>query len=213
MVDKPRRWDKLRIGFQQKTPWIGIDVSSVPETAITTQRDAELVQRIAAGDRIAEGELCERYRPRAVFLVRRRAFGREEVAEDIAQEAMPSLIAAIRDGRLKDPTKIGAYLFRTCSNLSARWRNRQARETPLGSTQRAATGGDPEELYIERETRDRLMQAFEELSKTDREILAQRFGEELSFAQIAENLGIAYANARQRARRAVARLRDRLGTE
>jgi RNA polymerase sigma-70 factor (ECF subfamily) len=188
-------------------------VNPVPETAITDPQDAQLVRRISAGDRSAEEELCQKYRPRALFLVRQRAFGRTEVAEDIAQEAMPALITSIRDGRLTDPTKIGAYLFRTCSNLVTRWRNRQDRERPLGSTQRAATGGDPEELYIETETRDRLMRAFEELSETDREILAQRFAQELSFAQIAENLGIAYANARQRARRAVARLRDRLGTE
>jgi RNA polymerase sigma-70 factor (ECF subfamily) len=185
-------------------------VSSVPETAITTEQDADLICRISAGDRSAEEELCERYRPRAVFLVRRRTFGREEVAEDLAQEAMPALITAIRDGRLTDPAKIGAYLFRTCSNLAARWRTRQARETPLGSAQRAAAGDDPEELYIEKETRARLMRAFEELSQTDREILAQRFAEELSFTQIAGNLGITYANARQRARRAVSRLRDRL---
>ncbi len=188
----------------------GVDVNPVPETAITDQQDAQLVRRIAAGDRSAEEELCERYRPRAVFLVRQRAFGRQDVAEDIAQEAMPALIAAIREGRLTDPTKIGAYVFRTCSNLTARWRDRQARETPLGSTQRAAIGRDPEELYIEKETRAQLMVAFEELSATDREILAQRFADELSFAQIAENLGITGANARQRARRAVSRLRNRL---
>lgn len=191
----------------------GFDVSPIPETAITDRQDAQLIQRIAAGDSGAEEELCEKFRPRAVFLVRQRAFGRQEVAEDIVQEAVPALISAIRDGRLADPAKIGAYLFRTCSNLAARWRSRQAREAPLGSTQAQADGDDPEELYIEKETRARLTQAFEELSPTDREILAQRFTEELSFAQIAGNLGITYANARQRARRAVSRLRDRLESE
>jgi RNA polymerase sigma factor (sigma-70 family) len=212
LVDKATRQAKVRTRIQQDLACAGVEVSPIPETAIMGPQDAQLVRRIAAGDRSAAEELCQRYRPRAVFLVRQRAFGREDVAEDIAQEAMPALIAAIRDGRLTNPAKIGAYLFRTCSNLAARWRERQERERPLGSTQRA-TGSDPEESYIEKETQARLMLAFEELSATDREILAQRFAEELSFAQIAANLGITYANARQRARRAVSRLRDRLGTE
>jgi RNA polymerase sigma-70 factor (ECF subfamily) len=190
----------------------GVDVNPIPETTITDQRDAELLSRITAGDKNAEEKLCERYRPRAVFLLLRRAFGRQEVAEDLAQEAMQALIAAIRDGRLTNPAKIAAYLFGSCSNLVARWRTKQARETSLGNMQPSATEDDPEESYIENETRARLMQAFRDLSKTDREILSQRFAKELGFEQIAKNLGITGANARQRARRAVSRLRDRLKT-
>jgi RNA polymerase sigma factor (sigma-70 family) len=191
---------------------VGVNMDLIPETPIADQRDAEVLGRIAAGEKSAEEELCDRYRPRAVFLLLRRAFGREEVAEDLAQEAMQALIAAIRDERLTDLTRIGAYLFGTCSRLAARWRARQARETSLENMQPASADDDPEEQYIETETRVRLMEAFTYLSRTDREILSQRFAKELSFAQIASNLGITGANARQRARRAVSKLRDRLET-
>jgi RNA polymerase sigma factor (sigma-70 family) len=190
----------------------GVDVDPIPETNVTNRQDTHLFRRIVAGEESAEDELCRKYRPRVVFLLLRRTFGREEVAEDLAQEAMPALIAAIRDGRLMDPTKIGAYLFGTCSKLAARWRARQARETSLESMQPASADDDPEEQYIETETRARLIQVFMNLSRIDREILSQRFARELSFAEIASNLGLTSANARQRARRAVSKLRDRLET-
>ena len=61
--------------------------------------------------------------------------------------------------------------------------------------QPASTDDDPEEQYIETETRVRLMAAFMNLSNTEREILSQRFTKELSFTEIASNLGITGENA------------------
>ena len=187
-------------------------MSQIPESAITDEQDARLFGRVGEGDKSAEDALCAKYRPRAIFFLLRRVYGRDEVAEDLSQEAMPALIAAVRDGRLMDPSKVGAYLFGTCSKLAARWRARQARETSLENMQPASTDDDPEEQYIETETRVRLMAAFMNLSNTEREILSQRFTKELSFTEIASNLGITGENARQRARRAVSKLRDRLET-
>ena len=55
------------------------------------------------------------YRPDVFTFLRRRLWGRRELAEDLTQETFTRAMAA--DVEMRDPSKVRAYLLRTANNL------------------------------------------------------------------------------------------------
>jgi RNA polymerase sigma factor (sigma-70 family) len=71
-----------------------------------------------------------------------------------------------------------------------------------------APGGTPSETVAHEELRARVLRAVELLSDADKELLAMRYWEGFSFAEIAAVLGVAETAARVRHARALKRFRD-----
>ena len=84
-----------------------------------------LVERIAAGDRSAEALLVARYRDQIVMTLRRH--GRTEDAEDLAHDALITLLEKLRTGSIAEPEKLGAYLSGIAVNLSIAVVRKEAR--------------------------------------------------------------------------------------
>jgi RNA polymerase sigma factor (sigma-70 family) len=78
------------------------------------QDDAELVERVLAGEKFAFGPLIDRYRPRAIKLARR-MLGDGIDAEDVTQEAL--LQAFLCLAFLRTPGRFGAWLLGIVVNL------------------------------------------------------------------------------------------------
>lgn len=71
---------------------------------------AQLVARLAAGDRASETELIARFQ-RGVRIAAARRLGRfHALAEDIAQETMTRVIERLRQGALRDPHSLPGYV-------------------------------------------------------------------------------------------------------
>lgn len=83
-------------------------IQAIDETTIAQQ----LVTRILAGDRLAESELVKRY-DRGLYTVLLNESKDESLAKDIAQESWELLLANIRNDKLKNPKKLGAYIIQT----------------------------------------------------------------------------------------------------
>src|SRR5580765_1813973 len=75
--------------------------------------DAELVRRIGAGEREAEAELFHRMAPR-IRLYGLRHLRDVPASEDLTQTVVITIIEALRQGRLREPEKLAAFVLGTC---------------------------------------------------------------------------------------------------
>lgn len=102
---------------------------------------AELVRRIQAGEREAEGELVARYGPGLSYLLRHLT-GDPDRAQDLRQETFLIALEKLRAGELREADKLPAFLRGTAKNLvRAGWR-RERRRSRAG--ERPAPADDAE---------------------------------------------------------------------
>jgi RNA polymerase sigma-70 factor (ECF subfamily) len=155
-----------------------------------------------------EARLVEEFRSPILYFVLRRVRDRA-IAEEITQETLLILLQALRENRLREEAKIGAYIFGIAKNLILKNYRVQARETEAPDPESEAAGwvSHPEaELFLEEERKD-VRRALDQLSDQDRQILHYSFVEPEGLEDVAAKLGIPYAAARKRKSRALERLR------
>ena len=169
----------------------------------------DLVRRAAGGDPDARAVLATRWRPRA----RRTALavlGDRDAAEDVAQEAMIRLDAALPGFR--GDADLGTWLHRVTLNLCydhLRRIRRRREEGPPPET--AETGSvDPHARVDAERARAALQGALDRLSEDQREALVLRFVSDLSYAEIARTTGVPAGTVASRIFRALTRLGSEL---
>ncbi len=140
-----------------------------------------------------------------------RSLGDREAAEDAAQETLTRAVEASKQGRIKNPEKLGAFVRGIARNVIADVLRARQRTTGLeslaGSAARSAQA-DPLSLIISKEQRERLRVALANVSATDQEILHLSFFEGLTPAEIADRLNEPAERIRKRKSRALLRLRS-----
>ncbi|MDX1632063.1 MAG: sigma factor, partial [Thermoanaerobaculia bacterium] len=96
--------------------------------------DAELARRItAAGDGEApaeEAELCRRYGNRLLYFGRHR-LGSDDDARDLAQDALLLTLEKLRNGQVREPERIGAFILGVARNLSRSYLSGRSRLRPM----------------------------------------------------------------------------------
>jgi RNA polymerase sigma-70 factor, ECF subfamily len=157
--------------------------------------DAVLVRRARDGDAEAFGHLVERYMRRAYYAALA-LVGRRDDALDLSQEAFAR---AFRARQALDPERpFYAWLYqilrRLCFNFlrDRRTRSRALQEAGGWLADEAASRfeTDPAEAFERAEARRRLAAAIEQLPAREREILALKEFEGLSYREIAALVGI-----------------------
>lgn len=144
---------------------------------------ADLVRRIQAGEREAEGELVTRYGPGLTYLLRHLTRDPDR-AQDLCQETFLIAIEKLRAGELRDADKLPAFLRGTAKNLvRAGWRRQRRRArageslaSPADAERPAAEPPDPapgplEGLLLEEEIELARRLLAELGSPRDREVL------------------------------------------
>ena len=160
-----------------------------------------MVERVGAGDRAAEDELVRAYQPRVVTFVMVRTQDRE-LARELGQDVMLAVLCALREGRIREPEKLSAFVYGTARNLLNDLFRKRAQEKldPLPPDfDLAATGVDAEE-------QDRLAaahQAIDTLEPSDRRILLLTLVDGLKPADIGAAVGLSSMVVRQRKSRAL----------
>lgn len=132
-------------------------------------------------------------------------------AYDVVQEVF---IRALREPRFFDEDfRIRAWLFRVTSNLcfnSVRDRNRRGailEAAPREESRRA----DQMERVLEDEQRGAVLTAIDQLTEEHKDILLLRYYDDLSYAEIADVLGIKLGTVMSRLSRARTRLSEVIG--
>jgi RNA polymerase sigma factor (sigma-70 family) len=169
--------------------------------------DGELVERCRKRDADAFGALVTRHQ-QLVFGVALARCKDPTLAEDVAQEAF---VAAWRDlDRLRDGTRVGSWVAGIARNLAANAvRTRARRERAIAEpTPSAETAPTPEDAAVEREDRELLQRALDDIPDTHRETLVLFYLQGQSVAEIASELGITDDLVKQRLSRARRALRD-----
>jgi len=164
-----------------------------------------LVQRIRAGDTAAEDGLVLFFEREVLALLQRRI--RDiEAARELADDVLMAVVCALRAGRLRDASKIQAFVRGTLRNVAnnyLRTRFLHPPEEPLPSEVPALDTAD----RLEEDDRlTALQQGLARLAGTDREILLMTMVRGLHPRQIAEDLGLSPEVVRARKSRALSRL-------
>src|SRR4029079_17797252 len=101
--------------------------------------DADLAQRIAAGDNDAEAEVCRRLGPR-IRLYGLRHLRSAPAADDLVQQVLLKMLEALRAGRLREPDKLAQFALGTCRMTVVDLRRTARRQERAAAESRAACG-------------------------------------------------------------------------
>jgi RNA polymerase sigma-70 factor (ECF subfamily) len=171
--------------------------------------DAALLRRVHAGEESAFELLYERHQGRIYRYVLRMS-GSPEAAEDVVQEVFLAVIGGAR-GFDAAHGALASYLYGMARNLLFK----QGGAPPAGELEEdsAVVDTDPLEGLAQAEQVERVRQALCGLPAHYREAVVLCDMEELSYAEVAEMLGVAVGTVRSRLHRARALLLDRLSQE
>lgn len=187
---------------------------SVPRAFLSSApllSDAELIERVLAGERDFYGAIVQRYQD-MMFRVAYAIVLDEEAAADMVQDAF--IRAYTNLARCRDRRRFRVWLLATLRHRALDYlRERRRRDASLSddAVRRAAerraaeAGGTEAERYaLRRELDAALMQLTEPL----REAFVLRHIEQCAYDEIAELLGVTVSAAKMRVQRARAQLKD-----
>jgi RNA polymerase sigma factor (sigma-70 family) len=176
---------------------------------LVERSDADLLEAAASGDGHAFATFYDRHAG-AVFGYCRRILDDDQDAADAVQEAFLGLLARVLEGpgAVRSPS---AYLFRSARNAALRSAGAQRRMRPVDEVPEAPPAGELPEAESKVLTEDlqaAVQAANRELPVRQREVLALREVEGLSYEEIGERMDLSPNAAAQLAWRARGRFRS-----
>ena len=185
--------------------------------------DADLVRQAAEGDRDAFRELFERYQRRVLSVVMGMLHDRE-AALDVTQETFIKAYRSI--DRFKGEASFYTWIYRIAVNLAIDWQRREWRR-PMAAPTRSPSGDGPEEDAIDRigdetpgndpflatrdrQLRERVREAIEELTPDHKAVILLREVEGLSYDKISRAMQCSIGTVMSRLHYARKKLQKRL---
>lgn len=173
---------------------------------LSDDEQASLAQRIRDGDRDADETFVRLFgeRIRVMMVVRIRD---AETARELAQDAMLAAWRGIRQGRLRDRERLGAFVHGTARNIVNNYIRARAGEPPLQPLTAEAELPAPSDASAA-ERRELVAAALRRLSADDRQVLLLTLVSGLKPREIARALGLSVDVVRTRKSRALKRAID-----
>ncbi len=177
--------------------------------------DQQLAIAAQAGDVSAYADLARRWSG-PILAVCRRQLRCGHAAEDSAQEALLRGWKSI--STLQSPERIGSWLLGIAHRVCLDWHKRkQNRQTAFSSLEARGTpvsvdSGEPTSLdqLEQSEERARLLEEVDLLPEHCREVVLLYYTQNVTYAELADRVGIAVATVNQRLSKAKQILRSRL---
>ena len=185
------------------------NAQAVPPEPATPERQSGLAERVRKGDPSAEEELVRVFRARVLVMMRART-QEPDAARDLCQDVLIAVLCALRQGQLRVPERIAAFVHgiaRNTANNYLRTRRRQAGLDEVPESVAAAVGDDPVESA---ERRQLVRCALSSVTPEDRRILMLTLVEGLKPGEIAERLGLNDEVVRTRKSRALRKVIERV---
>jgi RNA polymerase sigma-70 factor (ECF subfamily) len=171
-----------------------------------------LLARARQGDLSAFEEIVRRHQ-RRVYGVALRIVRSHAVADDVVQEAFLKAWRSLDRFELGRP--FGPWICRIAANQAVNHvRSPRSREDPLpeGHAEARSPGQSPLDAVLDREAHDVLDRALDTLPAEQRAVFVLRAVEEMSYAEIAETLGLSPGTVMSRLFRAREKLARALGS-
>jgi RNA polymerase sigma factor (sigma-70 family) len=174
-------------------------------------QDEDLARHAASGDHAAFAELYDRYE-RSAYNLCYRITGSADDAADATQETFLKVLErlpSLRDRELN----FAAYVMTAARNASYDAIERRKRATPTSELPEVASADDheaPERVALREAHQEQIRLANESLPARQREVLALRELEDLSYVEVAQIMGMNQNSVAQLISRARINLRDGL---
>lgn len=166
------------------------------------------LQRVKAGDRAAETELCARFLP-AMRLFARRRLRTKDAVDEFVQDVLLVLVEAMRRGAVEDPERLGGFVLGICKNLARDRAKQRDRRNELRERFGAdLVPADADTPGIDSDDYMHLADCVSALSLRSRTLIHLAYFEMKSHQEIAEQLAVTEANARVMRHRTLSALRD-----
>jgi RNA polymerase sigma-70 factor (ECF subfamily) len=172
---------------------------------------ARVAERIRNGDGSAEEELVRQFSDRVRVFVSARTRDRE-LARDLGQEVMLHVLTALRRGQLREPERVGAFVYGIARNVvNNHFRtsadDRSNEELP---EEIAAATLSPADEFEARQRQTLVRRALGRLDRGDSRILLMTLVDGLKPGEIADRLGLTSDVVRARKSRALKRIVERV---
>lgn len=191
------------------------DAESPPGDAagvMGNEEDRPIVDAIRSGDHRKALALCARQHGRAIGRLCMAIAGSRAEADDLTQETLLDAHAAFAGFRGEGSLR--SWLLGIARRKAARHvEKRSRREARLRLVHDAERDDASDELVALRQKAERARKLLDRIRPSEREALLLRYSGELSYREVGSACGIDEAAARKRVSRALARLRDELGSE
>jgi RNA polymerase sigma-70 factor (ECF subfamily) len=179
-------------------------------------REAELVQRCAAGDEEACAELVTEHQ-RMVMQLAVNLLGDRDEALDLSQEVFLRVFRTIR--QFRGQSQLRTWIYRIVVNQARnrqRWWRRRYRSIQVSLDQHIEQHGDhlaggdqaaPDRMFAQKQLASRLQDALDHLPFDQRTAIVLREVDGLSYDEIAFSLGVTLGTVKSRLTRARQALR------
>jgi RNA polymerase sigma-70 factor, ECF subfamily len=168
-----------------------------------------LAARIQAGEPGAEDELVRQFRPGLVAVMRARTRD-PQIAPELAHDTLMAVIAALREGKLRDEERLAGFVHGVARNVLASHFRRRSGEPITVELDPDLPLPQPRDAE-ERERRELALRAIDELGPLDRQVLELSLVHGLAPAEIARRLDLSPEAVRMRKMRAVRRAAELVG--
>lgn len=168
--------------------------------------DDELINKIRQGDEAAEEELIQRYYQSILYYCKVRC-GSRETAEDLTQETFLRLFRYLPSYRYEG--KFKTYLFSIASRLCI---NESQSISLCQLWDDESVGRECDKIH-QIEDQIEIRSLLEKLSPMQREAVILRFGEQMSYQEIAEATGCNMWAAHARVKSAIKHMRKEIHNE
>lgn len=156
--------------------------------------DESYVQRLREGD-FRTVEHFVNYFGGLLQLKLRSRLRSPQAVEDARQETFTRVLVALRDDKIRQPERLGAFVFSICKNVVREGDRYDQRDTPLED----GNGEDrdfPDRrvdvygAYATKQTKERVRDILEKLTEMDRRLLRDVFLEERDKDEVCRDFGV-----------------------
>ncbi|MGA3107116.1 MAG: sigma-70 family RNA polymerase sigma factor [Terriglobales bacterium] len=117
-----------------------------------------------------------------------------EAVEDVRQETFVRFYAALRDGKILHPERLGSFVNSVCNNVLLEHYRASARQTPLDEdddqNQIPALDMNLLDVLTAKEMAKKVREILEEMPERDRRLLREIFLEERDKDQVCHDFGV-----------------------
>jgi RNA polymerase sigma-70 factor (ECF subfamily) len=154
--------------------------------------DEAYVERLRAGDFRTQEHFGAYFSELIQVKMRSRLQSREAV-EDVRQETFARFFAALRDGKILHPERLGSFVNSVCNNVLLEHYRENARETSLDDDNQKELPGcttDLSDALVAKEMEEKVREVLEQLSERDRRLLREVFLEERDKDDVCRDFGV-----------------------
>jgi RNA polymerase sigma-70 factor, ECF subfamily len=168
----------------------------------------ELVQQIRSGSSDAEQELAAQFMPRVrAFLSSRTS--NQDFVEEVTQETLMAVLRVLREGRFRNESSVGTFIYSIARNQLAEAYRKKARDKSVQLPEDLDAASPLPEAPAE--WRHAARSELEALEPADRNLLWLILVEGFRPEEITSRLGLSADAIRQRKSRMLRKLAEKLG--